>query len=304
MAIGTVNRLAGSVTLAGNSERGATAGQAALGGFRWLATGAATASVTVAFAAAGLGNIAQSLAAAALLVFLPVAALAQSRALSEVDLRRRRLEVYASSIFALAAIGLPALWLGRGLPAQPGLWMSLPVGLEGEASGFGGLIGFAGLPVVGVLLAASGVLAVGGLALVYAFKRASATFGWRETAAVRDIIPDTPAEKTIFVLLSVAAGMFEEIVFRGFLPAFLMPWTGSYLLASLPAAAAFGLLHAYQGRHGIVRTGLLGLWLAVGVGWTGSLWPSIFAHATLDLLIGLALAPSLLGAHREPKSTE
>jgi membrane protease YdiL (CAAX protease family) len=35
--------------------------------------------------------------------------------------------------------------------------------------------------------------------------------------------------------------------------------------------------------------------LAAGVVWTGSLWPSIFAHAALDLILGLVLAKSLLG---------
>lgn len=262
-------------------DGGATGGRANLGRrLWWPATGAGAAGLAVAFAVGGLGGPAQSLTAAVFLVVLPAAALAQARALPEVDLRRRRMEAYVGSIVALAAIGLLALWLGRDLPgrdlpAQPRLWLSP-------------------LPAVGVLLVAGGVLTAGGLALVYAFKRASPTFGWRETAAVRDIMPSAPREKALFALLSVVAGVFEEIAFRGFLPAFLMPWTGSYLLAALPAAVAFGLLHAYQGRHGIVRTALLGLWLAAGVGWTGSLWPSIFAHAALDLLIGLALAPSLL----------
>ena len=269
------------MTLASGSKSSvdgcATGGRASLGRrLWWLATGVGAAGLAVAFAVGGLGGPAQSLTAAVFLVVLPATALAQARALPEVDLRRRRVEAYVGSIVALAAIGLLALWLGRDLPVQPRIWLSPP-------------------PAIGVLLAAGGVLTAGGLVLVYTFKRASPTFGWRETAAVRDIMPSAPREKALFALLSVVAGVFEEVAFRGFLPAFLMPWTGSYLLAALPAAAAFGLLHAYQGRHGMVRTGLLGLWLAAGVGWTGSLWPSIFAHAALDLLIGLALAPSLLG---------
>ena len=252
---------------------------------RWLATGAGAAVLAGAFVVGGLGNVAQSAAAASCLILLPAAALAQ-RLPSGFDLRQHRLEAYVSSILVLAAIGLPVLWLARGLPAQPTIWLFPSAG---------------GTPGLGGILAAAGVLTAGGVVVAYAFKLASPAFGWRETAVVREIMPATPTEKLVFALLSVAAGVFEEIVFRGFLPAFLMPWTGSYLLAALPAAAAFGFLHAYQGRHGMVRTGLLGLWLAAGVGWTGSLWPSIFAHAALDLLIGLALARSLVGDEAEPQ---
>ena len=239
-----------------------------------------------AFVAGGLGGVIHSAAAAAFLVLLPAAALGQQLP-PDFDLRQRRLEAYASSIVVLTVLGLAALWLAQGLRAEPGAWLSpLPGGWP-------------------TLLAAGGVLVAGGLLVLYAFKAASPVFGWKERDVVRQIMPTTPGEKSVFALLAVAAGVFEEIVFRGFLPAFLLPWTGSYLLAALPAAVAFGISHAYQGGHGMVRTGVLGLWLALGVGWTGSLWPSIFAHAALDLLIGLALAPSLVGSPQEdpPPST-
>ena len=141
-------------------------------------------------------------------------------------------------------------------------------------------------------------LTAGGLATVYAFRALSPRFGWRETEVVRAIMPVTRAEKGVFVFLSLAAGVFEELVFRGFLPLFLVPWTGSYLAGALPVAVVFGFLHAYQGRHGIARTAVMGAILAVGVVWTGSLWPSIFAHAALDLILGLVLANSLLEDRR------
>ena len=55
----------------------------------------------------------------------------------------------------------------------------------------------------------------------------------------------------------------------------------------------------------MVRTAALGLFLAAGVAWTGSLLPSILAHAALNVLIGLLLADSLLGRKKgkgkEPK---
>lgn len=285
----------------------------------WLATGAATVVLSGAFVAGGLGGVVHSTAAAALLVLLPAAALSQQLP-PDFDLRRRRLEAYASSIVVLTVLGLAALWLAQGLRAEPGAWLSLPPSLPGNPPGGGagpgqggiaaheGVLPPGGWPAPGswpTLLAAAGVLVAGGLLVLYTFKAASPFFGWTERDVVRQIMPTTPPEKGVFALLAVAAGVFEEIVFRGFLPAFLLPWTGSYLLAALPAAVAFGISHAYQGSHGMLRTGVLGLWLAFGVGWTGSLWPSIFAHAALDLLIGLALAPSLVGSPQDdpPPST-
>ena len=150
----------------------------------------------------------------------------------------------------------------------------------------------------GALLLPATALTAGGILVVYAFRGLSARFGWRETGVVRAIMPATVRERSVFALLALAAGIFEEMVFRGFLPLFLLPWTGSYLAGALPVAVVFGFLHAYQGRHGIVRTSVMGGILAVGVVWTGSLWPSIFAHAALDLILGLVLANSLLGDRR------
>jgi hypothetical protein len=127
------------------------------------------------------------------------------------------------------------------------------------------------------------------LGLVWGFRLIGPRFGWRERPIVRDLMPVTSGEKRLYAVLSVAAGTGEEVAFRGFLPAFLMPWAGSYLAAALVPTLAFGLLHAYQGGHGIARTTLMGLVLAGGVAWSGTLWSAMVAHTILDLALGLAL---------------
>ena len=227
------------------------------------------------FVASGLGGPLPSLLAGAFLVLLPGIALAQ-RSLPVEELRAHRSAAYASSVLGLGLMALAALWawpeMGRGI----GEWLDWP-----------------GSPAA--LLGTSALLTTGGLSLSYAFRGLGARLGWRETDLVRAIMPVTPGEKGVFVLLSTAAGTCEEIVFRGFVPLFLMPWFGGYLLAALPTCAVFGILHAYQGAHGMVRTAAMGLVLAGGVAWTGSLLPSILAHAALNVLIGLVLADSLLG---------
>lgn len=237
----------------------------------WVLPSAALAAV---FARAGLGDFLPSLAAGALLVLLPGIALAQ-RSVPASELRGYRLAAYTSSIVALGLTALVALWAWPEAESARGGWFAWP----------GSAIGLAG---------AAALLTAGGLAISYGFRALGARFGWKETALVHAVIPGTRGERWLFAVLSLAAGACEEIVFRGFVPLFVMPWFGNYMLATLPVCLVFGILHAYQGAHGMVRTGLMGLLLAAGVAWTGSLLPSMLAHAALNLLIGLVLSDSLL----------
>jgi len=64
--------------------------------------------------------------------------------------------------------------------------------------------------------------------------------------------------------------------------------------AALLSSTLFGLLHAYQGWLGIVRTAALGFVLAASFIITGALWPAILAHAILDVMAGVFLGESLV----------
>ncbi len=239
----------------------------------WAGLSAATAAV---FALSGLSGLLPSLAAAVFLVALPGVALAQ-RTVQATELRAHRTAAYASSAIGLTVMALCAWGAWPEAARGTGDWLAW----RGSALG---------------LIAATALLTAGGLALCYGFRAVRSRRGWEETEAARAILPATSAERNLFSILSLTAGICEEIVYRGFLPLFLMPWFGGrYTLAVLPVTAVFGILHAYQGAHGMVRTAGIGLILAIGVGWTGSLLPSILAHAALNLLIGLLLADSLLG---------
>src|SRR5690606_3911022 len=72
---------------------------------------------------------------------------------------------------------------------------------------------------------------------------------------------------------------------------------GGAVLSSL----VFGVLHAYQGTIGIVRTFLMGSVLATGFVLSGSLWPAIIAHTAIDLVAGLVLADWFLAQPGRPK---
>lgn len=104
----------------------------------------------------------------------------------------------------------------------------------------------------------------------------------RQIAPLRDFLPQSDREDRWFAWLSVSAGICEEIVFRGFLIAYLAVWVGVWPAVGL-AALAFGLAHAYQGPAGILKTALAGLVagvLFVGTGW---LLAAVLAHIGVDV---------------------
>ncbi|MGI9625255.1 MAG: CPBP family intramembrane glutamic endopeptidase [Longimicrobiales bacterium] len=206
--------------------------------------------------------------AALLLILLPALSLAQTT--PNVEVASHRKELYTSTailLFALGALGLLGSWFLEVVPRQ---LLHPP-------------------PSLLLTLSAAALVCAACLGITYLFHILRHRAGWMERPIVHDMMPDTREEKRLFAVLSLAAGTGEEIAFRGFLPAYLSPWFGSYLAAALIPALAFGLMHAYQGAHGIARTTLMGVVMAVGVWWTGSLWPVIVAHTVLDLVLGLVL---------------
>lgn len=102
------------------------------------------------------------------------------------------------------------------------------------------------------------------------------------------ILPRTPPERVTFFALAITAGFCEEFLYRGFaVAAFsragLAPW-----IVVLISAALFGLAHLYQGKRGLVSTGILGLLFgAARVTWM-SLAPVVVWHSAVDLAAGIA----------------
>lgn len=135
---------------------------------------------------------------------------------------------------------------------------------------------------------------LGVLVLQLAFLLLRIRAGIRETPLLHQLLPRTLPEKVTFAFLSLAAGVGEEIAFRGFAVPALALMTGSAWGAALISSAAFGALHGYQGWLGVARTGGMGFLLAASFLLSGSLWPAILAHAALDLISGLVLGETLL----------
>jgi membrane protease YdiL (CAAX protease family) len=101
------------------------------------------------------------------------------------------------------------------------------------------------------------------------------------------LLPSTNEERLLFVPLAITAGVCEEILFRGFLVAYVA-WlwphaTNTELIAV--TSIAFGFAHLYQGVFGVLVTGIVGVLLASMVLDGGSLLPAILVHALIDLRI-------------------
>jgi membrane protease YdiL (CAAX protease family) len=104
------------------------------------------------------------------------------------------------------------------------------------------------------------------------------------------LVPRSGAERAMWVLVAATAGFCEELLYRGWLWRFFGDLTGHLWIAVVLSAVVFGLAHAYQGRAGIISTGILGLLFSVPVLLSNSLIPTQVMHAGIDLMNGLILS--------------
>jgi len=102
------------------------------------------------------------------------------------------------------------------------------------------------------------------------------------------ISPHTRAELRHFYGVSLTAGICEEILYRGLLMTALAGMIGLWP-AVIVSSVVFGIGHSYQGAVGVLRTGLVGLVLALVVVFTGSLPVAMLIHAVIDMVQGRLL---------------
>ena len=114
---------------------------------------------------------------------------------------------------------------------------------------------------------------------------------------VGSLLPRNRPEIAHAAAMSIAAGISEELAFRLFLPLLVALVAGNAFVAFGVAVAAFGAMHLYQGRAGVIATTLVGALMAAIYLMTGELWLAMVLHALIDLN-SLVLRPALSGAWR------
>jgi uncharacterized protein len=148
------------------------------------------------------------------------------------------------------------------------------------------LVGFSAALLMG--------LVVGTLAMKTAERKS------RPAVVLGDIEPLMPRnwpETAHTAVLSLNAGLSEELFFRLLLPLLMTLLIGKALPAFICAAIIFGAIHIYQGAVGVVATTVLGFAFTGLYLWTGDLWIVVCGHALLDL-IGLVIRPTIVRAIR------
>jgi membrane protease YdiL (CAAX protease family) len=104
-------------------------------------------------------------------------------------------------------------------------------------------------------------------------------------SALETVVPHSAGERSVFGGVSITAGFCEELLYRGFMMAYLAPWLG-WWQAGVASSISFGLGHAYQGAAGVLKTTVVGLVMGGLYLYSGSLWPAIVLHMAIDLQSG------------------
>jgi len=105
--------------------------------------------------------------------------------------------------------------------------------------------------------------------------------------AVQSLFPHGSVEITLWIMVSITAGICEEALFRGYLQRQFMALTKSASLGIILSAAVFGMSHAYQGLSHAIQIGVLGAMSGILAHWCKSVRPGMFAHALQDIMGGL-----------------
>lgn len=144
----------------------------------------------------------------------------------------------------------------------------------------------AGIPsqyVYGVIFIWVAVICLASLMGGVQMKRIVRSGAEMPNGALGALLPRTGGERFWGGLVSLNAGLSEELFFRLALPLLLFSLTGDGALSFWLAVVIFGLGHAYQGLWGIVTTTLVGAVLGFAYLYSGNIWLAVAIHAGIDL---------------------
>ncbi len=115
-------------------------------------------------------------------------------------------------------------------------------------------------------------------------------------------LPDALNEVPAYVLMCMAAGVFEEIIYRGFMITYFthhgetienhFPW-----MALIAPATLFSLAHYYQGWIAVIKIFFFSLLLGLIFILTQSLYPTMVMHFFIDLISGVSAMLTLKRKH-------
>lgn len=107
--------------------------------------------------------------------------------------------------------------------------------------------------------------------------------------AVAPLIPKSGLEFGMFLSLTLLAGFFEEIIFRGYLMKQIGALSGNIYAGVVASAILFGGAHGYQGVRQMVLIAVFGILFGLLAVWRKSLRPGMIAHTWTDAVSGAFL---------------
>jgi membrane protease YdiL (CAAX protease family) len=126
-------------------------------------------------------------------------------------------------------------------------------------------------------------------------------FHKRNEAAITAIAPHTPLEFLLWFVVSLSAGVCEELVFRGYLLQQLTAWTRRPVASILLGALLFGSVHLYEGLGAILPLAALALvYGAVVQHFKGDLRAVVIAHTLQNFIVALLLLARPYVEHYQP----
>lgn len=101
------------------------------------------------------------------------------------------------------------------------------------------------------------------------------------------MLPHSHIEILLWVLVSLSAGICEEITMRGYLQKQFGGLLKNATAAIFAQGVIFGLVHAYQGPKQMFSIAVLGCMLGWMAEWQRSLRPGMLAHFMQDVIGGI-----------------
>jgi membrane protease YdiL (CAAX protease family) len=108
-------------------------------------------------------------------------------------------------------------------------------------------------------------------------------------ANIGRLLPRSAIEITLWIFLSLSAGICEEFVFRGYLQQQLNGWLKNATAAVVIQGIIFGAAHAYQGLKLVLTIVVLGSLIGWLAQWRKSTRPGMISHFLQDAIGGLVL---------------
>jgi membrane protease YdiL (CAAX protease family) len=105
--------------------------------------------------------------------------------------------------------------------------------------------------------------------------------------SIDQLLPQGPLEISLWLGVSITAGVVEEIVFRGYLTNQLAARFHNVPAAIVAQGLWFGGMHAYEGLQSVVSICAIGITFGIVAMWRKQLRTNIVGHSLVDIVAGL-----------------